>query len=147
MRQSLIIFLTALLLAGCNLEGATPIPPTPDIPSVQFLFPENNQQVFEFTDLTLDVYAEDDTMGITMIDLFVDGELVHTAMPEVSGATQFRAEMNWLASGVGFHPISVIAYREDQTRSDEALIIVEVIATGDSASTPPAPQSTEEAGN
>lgn len=147
MRQSLIVSLSIIiLLAGCNLEGATPIPPTPDIPQVQFLFPDNNQQVFEFTDLTLDVYAEDDSMGITMIDLFVDGELVNTAIPEVNGASQFRAEMNWLANGVGLHALSVIAYREDQTRSDEALLIVEVIDPNNSDN-PSAPQSTEEVGN
>lgn len=119
-----------LVLVGCNLAGAvqeTPIP-TPDIPQVEVLAPANNQQVFEGTIFDIDIVARDDTAGVARIELLVDETFVNEAMPvDETSVPIFRAKMNWLAQGPGFHAIEVVAYREDGTRSDAAVLNIEVI--------------------
>ena len=145
--QIMIVGVVGMMLAGCNLAGASTTPvPTPDIPRIQFLFPDNNQQIFEGADLTLDIYAEDATMGVTMIELLVDGESVNTALAEQLSVPQFRVEMNWFAQGVGLHVLSAVAYRNDGTISEEALIIVDVLPIeGDESEI--SPQVTEDVSN
>jgi len=123
------IFVT-VLLAGCNIEAnrlaLTPIP-TPDLPRVEFLYPENNSIVIEGVDLTLDIVAYDETSGVTQIEVFIDGVSLQQVVPPDSLAqTTFRIETNWLSAGIGRHSISAIASRGDGVRSDEAILIVEV---------------------
>ena len=147
MLQLAISCFIGLILAGCNLANTSTTPvPTPDIPRIQFLFPDNNQQIFEGAELTLDIYAEDDTMGVTMIELLVDGERVNTALAEQLSVPQFRVEMNWFAEGLGLHALSAVAYRNDGTTSEEALIIVEVLPIEGNESEI-SPQTTEDVGN
>lgn len=129
-RVSLIIGLL-VILAACNLTGApvpTEIPPTPDLPRVEFIFPENNATVFEGTDLTVDLVARDETQGVATIVFFVDGNEVQTGDQPDGGIDVFRVNMNWVAEGVGVHSLSAIAYRPDGTPSDETTILVEVVA-------------------
>lgn len=132
MRQFLLILSLILLTTGCNLKSkdATPIP-TPDIPTVRFLFPSNNDQVIEGTDLTFDIYAEDMSVGVARVELFIDGQLLGEPMyyGDYQFTDEFRPQTNWLAQGIGRHTISAVAYRPDGTPSDEALITVEVIAS------------------
>ena len=130
MCRSLIAALLLLVLAGCTLSSTNELPlATPDIPRVEILFPENNQQIVEGFDTPLDVYAQDETSGIARIELFVDGELLRSMSPQGAAPTlsDFRVETNWLAEGVGRHVISAIAYRLDGTESSEVAVIVEVI--------------------
>lgn len=120
----------ALLLAGCTLEASrlalTPIP-TPDIPRVEFLFPDNNSVVLENTDLTLDIIAYDETAGVARVEVRVDGELLLDALPpDAIPVSPFRFETNWLAQGLSRHVIAAVAYRTDGTPSAEALLILDV---------------------
>ena len=136
LRQCIAVF--CLLLSGCTLTDSAGTPlATPDLPHVEILFPENGQQVVEGFDLTLDVFAEDQTSGIARIDVFVDGEVLQSASVEGDSPVraQFRIETNWIASSIGRHPISAIAYRLDNTSSDEVTIVIEVVASGDEAET------------
>jgi hypothetical protein len=125
-----------MFLPACNLAlggVATPMP-TPDLPRVQFLAPANNQQVLEGADFDLDILAQDERLGIAKLDLYVDGTLVNSAIPQDGiPVPAFRATMNWLAQGLGFHAIEAVAYRADGTRGDAALLTLEVIPA------PPAP--------
>jgi len=117
-----------IALTGCNLGApqATPVP-TPDIPTVEILAPPNNQQVFDGTNFDIDILARDASQGIKRIELYVDETLINESTVVSGTQPQYRVTMNWLAQGVGFHVISAVAYREDDTRSDEFLINLEVI--------------------
>lgn len=141
MSQRLILLVVAVLLSGCNLTQAEPtIVPTPDLPEVQILFPENNAQVVENYDLAIDVFAQDATSGIARIEVLLDGESLLTAAPDSEQPVlpQFRVETNWITAGVGRHVISATAYRLDGTASNEVAVIVEVV---------PRAETTPEAGS
>lgn len=136
MRQSQFLITSALvllMLSGCNLgrpAAPTPTaPPTPDIPTAEFLAPPNNSQVFEGTDFALDIVARDSGSGITRLELYVDGVKINEAEPENGlSVPVFRVEMNWLAQGIGLHALEAIAYRADGTRSVEGRLTIEVVA-------------------
>lgn len=122
-----------VLLSGCTLaDGGVTVTPTPSLPSVSFQAPQNNQQVYEGTDMIIDLLATDSVQGISRIDLFID---TFTDEPPTNSASPvdgtavpaFAARMNWLAQGTGFHRLTAIAYRADGLQSDETTIVVEVI--------------------
>jgi len=143
-----IAFMSLTLLAGCTLIGESiENSPAPDLPTVDFLFPPNGAQVIEGTDLTIEVLAQDANVGIERVMLFVDedssGEPLQVARP-VDAATVpiFRVEMNWLAAGVGQHRLTTRAYRLDGTPSNEATIIVDVVARNSAGTQPPQAGST-----
>ncbi|MEO1441391.1 MAG: Ig-like domain-containing protein, partial [Chloroflexota bacterium] len=72
-RPLLLWLLIWLSIGACTLVGEQiELTPTPTLPTVEFLFPENNAQVFEGTDLTLDIVARDSVGGIGRVELFVD---------------------------------------------------------------------------
>jgi hypothetical protein len=122
-----MIFFIILIMMGCTLE-ATPFP-TPDIPRVQFVSPANNSRVVDGTDLTIDLFGQDSSLGIAKIEFYANGSLIKEAsLPNYDVQTDFRVQVNWLASGVGFHALSAIAYRPDGTRSDEAYLSIEVVS-------------------
>ena len=116
------------LLAACSLAKPTATPmPTPDIPQIEILSPASSQQVLEGLDFDLDILASDSRAGIKRIELYVDEVIINTAEPVDGPAPVFRVTMNWLARGIGFHKISAVAYRGDDARSSEHVIILEVI--------------------
>jgi hypothetical protein len=117
-----------MLISGCNLSQSAP-PPTPDLPTVYFVAPANNARVLENADLTVDIYAEDSTVGIARVEFRVNGVMVKDAGPANFGVSnQFRVQMNWLAQGIGLHIFSVVAFRPDGTPSDETFITIEVVS-------------------
>jgi Bacterial Ig domain len=128
LQTTALLVMVIVLLAGCNLgtPQATPVP-TPDIPTVQILSPPNNTQVIEDIDFDIDILAIDESQGINKIELYVDGALINDNTVVGGAVPQYRVTMNWLAQGVGFHVMSVIAFRADGTRSDEELINIEVL--------------------
>jgi hypothetical protein len=130
----LTLALMLLYLPACTLLGEPiPLTPTPDIPSLQFQFPENNAQVYQGTDLQIDLLATDNTQGISRVELYIDapvenGDPHQTATPVAAPTVPvFTVTMNWLAVGVGRHQLTAVAYREDGLQSDEASIVIEVI--------------------
>jgi hypothetical protein len=132
MRRFIILGSLAVLLvalSACNLTAPDPtVFPTPDMPQVTFQSPQNNAQVFENFDLVVDIVARDTTLGITRIEFYVDGDLlIEGTPPDEEVVEVFRVNMNWLAQGLGLHTLSAIAYRPDNTPSDEAIIAVEVL--------------------
>ncbi len=140
MRQSstFLLILCAALLAGCNLRAGnvtdTPVP-TLDAPQVRFAYPENNSSVFEGTDLTLEVAAQDSGVGISRVELLIDDVPHDQAAPENNTPVPaFVVRFNWLAEGLGKHAITAIAYRADDRPSPPVTIVVDVI---------PRPEATE----
>ena len=132
MRRCLSVFAVVLALcAGCNLDdpNATPFP-TPDIPTVEFIFPAAGASVVEGADMTIDIVARDNNpgAGIARVELFLNGAPFREAEPENDiPVPVFRVEMNWIAEGAGFHALTAIAYRADGQQSDLADISVEVV--------------------
>lgn len=130
LRRAFLLFALGAL-AACNLVGARITPsPTPELPTVEFLFPANGATVVENAELTVDLVARDAGAGIARIEFLVDGQKLSDALPQ-DGATVpvFRIETNWLAQGVGLHSLSAVAYRLDGTSSTETIVIVEVVAS------------------
>ncbi len=117
-------------LTACNLTNTAPTPiPTPNLPRVQFEAPTNNATVFEGVDLDIVVAAADETAGIARVEDLIDTQPHQEASPVEAGVVPgFTARMNWLAQSPGRHVISAIAYRLDGTRSEEAQIVIEVVA-------------------
>ncbi|MCU0476937.1 MAG: Ig-like domain-containing protein [Anaerolineae bacterium] len=120
-----------LLVTGCTLTTPAPTPmPTPDLPRVRFLFPENNAQIYEGAEINVDILAEDESAGIASVAFYVDGVKINEGSP-TAVVPAFRAQMNWVASGVGGHTLQAIALRPDGTSSPEQvgvnLILVEVV--------------------
>lgn len=119
------------LIAGCNLRqgNATNTPfPTPDIPRVQFLFPENNSTVLEGTDLSINLLAEDNGIGVARVQLLVDDVAQGEGKPEVAQAVPtFTVTLHWIARGAGKHALVAYAFRPDGTPSAPTTIVVEVL--------------------
>lgn len=116
------------MLAGCNLS-ATPTPPpaTPDLPRVLFQEPQNNSRVVEGFEINVDIVAADETQGIGRIEFLVDNVLVQEGTPPDGVVPVFRANVKWVAQGIGMHSLSAVAYRPDGTPSDVTTIVIEVI--------------------
>ncbi len=120
-----------VLLSACNLQSgkSTPIP-TPDIPDVQFQFPQNNSTVFEGVDLNIELLASDTGSGVARVDLLIDDQLYQQSKPQISEAVPtFTVTMNWLTSGIGQHSLTAVAYRQDGTASAPQTIIIEVLTS------------------
>ncbi|MFW5691957.1 MAG: Ig-like domain-containing protein [Chloroflexota bacterium] len=128
MRRLLVAVMLAAALTGCTLSSGNQ-QPTPDLPRVYFVSPANNARVIEGSDLTIDLYAEDDTVGIARIELRLNSTMLSDAAPaNFQTERRFRVEMNWVANGIGSHVLSAIAYRPDGTPSDETFITVDVVS-------------------
>ena len=128
----LALVIVMLPFTGCSLTTPAPTPmPTPDLPQVRFLFPENNTQVYDGAEIIVDILAEDASAGIAKVEFFIDGVKINEGTP-TAATSPFRVEMNWIASGVGGHTLKVVSYRADGTPSVEIpgsnLILAEVVA-------------------
>jgi hypothetical protein len=135
MRTRLVyaVFIVALAAAGilsaCTLtEPPTTPVPTPDIPRVRFMFPDNNARVIHNSELTVDIVAEDQSAGIARVIFLVDGTQINEGAPASGVEPVFRVAMNWVAGTLGGHTLHAIAYRPDGTQSDEEIILVDVVA-------------------
>ncbi len=125
-----LLSLAVMLLAGCNLRQGSPSTPfpTPDIPQVRFMFPDNNSSVIEGTDLAVTLLAEDLGAGIARVELLVDDAKQGEGKPEVAPAVPaFTANIHWVAAGVGLHSLTAIAYREDGQASAPATLVLNVL--------------------
>ena len=127
-----IALITISLLASCNLRSAnaptdTPFP-TPDIPRVRFMFPDNNSNVLEGTDLAVEIIAEDSGAGIAKVQLAVDEVLQGEGKPEIAPSVPaFSAKIHWMAKGVGMHSLTAMAFRASGQASDTATLVLNVI--------------------
>jgi len=127
MRRFITLVWAVLVLAGCNLNAETPVP-TPDLPTVTIVQPENQRQVFEGVNVDILIEAEDDTVGISRVELYIDNTLAEDfTIPNYQVEEVFSALFNWQAQGVGRHVIQVIAYRAGDVASRPATIEIVVI--------------------
>jgi len=112
------------------LQFGSPTPiPTPDIPTVRFLFPENGSSVIQGTDLTIEIVGEDSRDGVARIELLVNDLLHQEGRPlQAIAVPVFTVQLNWLAEIPGFHSFTAIAYRADGTASAPVTIQINVLA-------------------
>ncbi len=131
-RISLVLLVALLALSGCNLRSTsaptdTPFP-TPDIPRIRFMFPDNNSSVIDGTDVAVELVAEDSGAGIAKVQLIVDDVLQGEGKPEVAPSVPaFSAKIHWTATGIGLHSLTAIAFREDGKTSAPATMLLLVI--------------------
>ncbi|MBI1280727.1 MAG: hypothetical protein GC179_21565 [Anaerolineaceae bacterium] len=131
-RVLLVIVAALVVLSGCNLRSTsaptdTPFP-TPDIPRIRFIFPENNSSVIDGTDVAVELLAEDSGSGIAKVQLIVDEVLQGEGHPEVSPSVPaFSVKIHWMAQGIGLHSLTAIAFREDGKTSNAATMVLLVI--------------------
>jgi hypothetical protein len=130
-QHGLILLGLLLSLAACNLQQETPVP-TPDLPIVTITEPENNRQVFEGVNVTIEIEALDETVGISKVELYVDDQLLQTAeIPNYQVEPIFVVQMSWRAEGIGLHLIEARAYRAGDIGSRPHYIELEVIPRPD----------------
>lgn len=126
--------LTALLvvvLSGCTLDTRESAPePGSDRPIIQFLSPVDNTAVLEGTEVQIQLLARDSNgSGVAQVELRIDDEAHAEAAPvEREAVAVFTVDMNWLAQGIGLHPLTATAYRADGTPSTPVTIRLNVIA-------------------
>jgi hypothetical protein len=128
-RSVIFVALLLLVLVACNLSKEPPTAvPTADLPRVEFQQPINGATVIEGSELTIDLLAIDERVGILRIEVLIDDIPYREGTPE-NGAPvpTYRVLLNWLAQGVGRHVLTAIAYRPNGTPSDETRILVEVL--------------------
>lgn len=128
-RRILIRISVLTVIVACNLAQPQPtLLPTPNIPTVEIIDPPNNVQVIDGTEIVIDVVGRDASIGVSKIELLVDGSNVNNVSPfDNVAAPVFRAQISWVAVGEGFHILEAVAYRPDGQRSDSALINIEVL--------------------
>jgi Bacterial Ig domain len=130
MSRSLTFSLVLLwVLSACNLSTEAPTAvPTADLPRIEFQQPINGATVIDGSELTIDLLATDERVGIVRIELLVDDVSYREGAPDNNTPVPtFRILFNWLAQGIGRHTLTAVAYRPDGTPSDELTILVEVL--------------------
>ena len=131
----------SLLLAAlaCNL-----IPAAGSKPTVVITFPRPGHNAVEGQEIVVEsVSAVADEKGITRIELWADGQLVHSLAVDPPAAA-YTASQPWTPAVVGTHVLEIRAYNTDDVSSDPAQVTVAVgeglaQATLIGEGTPPAP--------
>ena len=114
-----MLVMVCVLMAGCNLQSGTPtLIPTPNIPRVEFQFPQNNSTVLEGTDLNIDLVGSDPGSGVARIELLVDDQPHQEGKPTISPEVPtFTVKMNWLAQGV----VPIVGTKADNLEGDHRI--------------------------
>ena len=63
-------------------------------PEVEITYPENGDSVSVMSTVTLQATATDDA-GVSLVEFYVDGELIDTDQPDGETPTSFDAEVDW----------------------------------------------------
>src|SRR4051812_32941077 len=123
-RARLLVSVLAVALAAlaCNLgaQPATTVPPAAtgstlvaqsDVPDVEIRSPADQSEVVIRTEVQVYVRAVD-KVGVTRIEMRVDGLIVDTAAsPEANGTQQMDSILSWTPNSPGPHVIEVVAFR------------------------------------
>jgi hypothetical protein len=146
-RRTKFAFLSALagLLAvtlACGIGSAGQA----SKPTVSIAFPQAGSR-FEIGQEVVVQSVAADTQGVSRVELWVDGQPVHTqAVAPPSNA--YTASQSWTPAVVGSHAIEVRAYNVNNEPSDPAQVIVTVVQVSaevlsEPSDTPVAPASTD----
>ena len=143
-RAHLAAAAASLLLAvlACNL-----IPAARSKPTVVITFPQPGYNAVNGQQIVVEsVSAVADDKGITRVELWADGQLVHS-LPVDPPAAAYTASQPWTPVVVGTHVLEIRAYNTDDVSSDPAQVTVAVgeglaqatLIREDTPATPPEP--------
>ena len=140
-RRWLLVVAAVLLLFGafaCNL-----IPGQSAKPTVVITYPQPGTEFWLGQEVVIQsVSATADAKGISRVELWVDGKLVHS-QPVVPSVTSFTASQPWVPGVLGTHIVEVRAYNPDNQASDAAQITLSVVPPGGPGTpAPPPPPAT-----
>jgi len=131
-KRTLILFILLLLAAalGCRLGETSK-------PTVVINSPASGSKVQVGKEVAIQSTATD-KKGIARIELWVDDNLVDTALnPDPEGQTSYSVVQYWAPTIAGSHVITVKAYNVDEVASDPATITVIAEGKGERAKPPP----------
>src|SRR5258707_11141631 len=139
-RLLLSVMAVALAALACNLgaqqPGATETPGATastlvaqsDVPDVEIRSPADKSEVVLRTEVQVYVRAVD-KVGVTRIEMRVDGLIVDTtASPEANGTQQMDSILSWTPNSPGPHVVEVVAFRGN-TRGNPKTITLQVRET------------------
>lgn len=80
-------------------------------------------------DVFIHSLARDET-GVARIELWLDGQLIATHLPDAAPATDLMSEQHWAGSEPGTYLLEVVAYNQAGLASNRGSFLVNVVATG-----------------
>lgn len=137
-------------LSGCNLQqrsaqsslvDSTNTPDGP--PRIQIRSPSNGDEFVVGEEILVSVSASD-SIGVNRVQLFVDGQIVHTVSSEsLQGDLSLEAILNYApqASDVGTIDLSVRAYRGAEVSVPDEVAVVVRLTLSDIIATPANPSN------
>lgn len=148
----LLVMLVAL--AACNLgrgdttepidgndTAATLDPNASGSPTVSIISPQNNSEVVVRDDVLVSVNATD-SVGVTRVQLFVNGQIVKTVSSEsATGDRNMNALLDFKPQTAGDLTLRVVAYRGARA-SEPAEVTLKVKSTEAQVTAPPLPDNT-----
>jgi uncharacterized protein YgiM (DUF1202 family) len=139
----IVVITAALFLLGvfaCTFGPAGSAKPT-----VVITYPQPGTEFWQGEELVIQsVSATAGAKGITRVELWVDGQLVHS-QPVAPPVTSYTASQPWVPGVLGTHIVEVRSYNEDNVGSDPAQISLSVVppgGPGTPAPPPPPPTAT-----
>ncbi|MEA3326949.1 MAG: NBR1-Ig-like domain-containing protein [Chloroflexota bacterium] len=114
-----IIILCMLILTGCNLPGRGQV-------NIAITSPIQGQALVlnqETRVLSLSMA----TSGIQSVELYVNGQLIHTDTPPAGNPKEYTADQPWIPTQEGNVVISVVAIDTKNNRSDPVSISLQVV--------------------
>lgn len=139
-----------LWLSGCNLKqrsaDSSLVEPTitPDgPPRIQIRSPSNGDEFVVGEEILVSVNASD-SIGVNRVQLFVDGQIVHTVSSEsLQGDLSLEAILNYVpqVSDVGTIDLSVRAYRGAEVSIPDEVSVVVRQSLSDIIATPANPSN------
>src|SRR5258706_3731424 len=123
-RLMLPLFFMVLAALACSIGGQPPVATvTPggtadttlvalsDVPEVEIRSPQDNTEVVIQTEVQVYAHAVD-KVGVTRIEMRVDGLIVDTAAsPEANGTPTMDSILSWTPNSAGSHVLQVVAFR------------------------------------
>ena len=146
----LALFSCILWFSGCNLKARSPasaiLEPTrtPDgPPQVQIRSPSDGDEFVVGEEILVSVDASD-SIGVNRVQLFVDGQIVHTVSSEsLQGDLSLQAILNYApqVADLGTITLSVRAYRGAEVSVPAEVTVVVRQSLGDIIATPANPSN------
>ena len=133
-RMARILLLSWLLaaLTGCTLSFNGPevaeLPEFTGAPVVRIAAPLPNTTYLSGVSVNVQVQVTAAGPGIDRVEVFADDALIGTLpQPNPSAAAAFGVTQTFTAEGEGQHTIRALAYREDGTISEPAIVTINVV--------------------
>ncbi len=124
MKKTIALFISIIVLIGCNKDEATESP-TNSAPTCIILTPANGQEITKGTTVTISVDAEDSDGTITEVRFYVDGVGKGSAL-------NFPYNYNWETDNenLGSHTIQATSYDNNNNKSSDEISVQIIQASG-----------------